>query len=97
MGIREDILADIASLNAKLAILNGIDEDTFNFNTVAQISFANGQKIFLLKVGEERWQNIKTNIQKELNTWIFESTQGNLGYFEVYIMTAGEVPFYASA
>lgn len=95
MGYRETLQAEIAEANRKLAILDSIPEDTFNFNTVILISGPNF-KGYWVKTGEESWRNLKTNNQKDLASLLFEHVEAHIGYFEVYVLTPGASPIYVN-
>ncbi len=101
MSLVTDIQDQIAALQAKLALLQSIAEDTFNLGTIAQFSPASGQKVFYLKTAEETWAKISvtgpSSGGKPLREWIVDFKESPIGYFEVYMMTAAAVPFYASA
>ena len=103
MGILQDLQAQKADIEAKIAILQGVDEDTFNLHTVAQFSAASGSKWFYLKIGDEQWLRLTVISSsqgantRQLREWIYEAKTSDVGYFEVYMMSPAANPFYASA
>ncbi len=96
MSQKSEIEAQIAELQAQLAILNGIPEDTFYFNTVVVFASSSG-KWYYVKIGEELWRNLITGVEKDLASWVFDATQSNIGYFEAYALIAQPSPWYASS
>lgn len=99
MSLRDDLLAEQAEVNRKLAILNSAPSDTYNLGTV--VVFASGaggvNKWHYVKVNEETWKDFQSNGTKSLAEWILFITDLNVGYFEVYVLTVAPAPIYASA
>lgn len=94
--LRQEIINQIAALQNKLAVLNSVPEDLFNFGTV--VVFASpGHKWWRVKTEEETWKDFSTNEEKSLSEWVLEAKQSNIGYFEVYELKVQPAPFYASA
>jgi hypothetical protein len=96
MPSKAELQAQITLLQAQLAQLNSIPEDTFPFGTIAIISYGPGGvgKYYRVKVEEETWKNLVNSDEKSLSEWIVEAIDSNIGYFEVYVAVAEEVPFY---
>lgn len=97
MTLRQNLEAQVIEAQRQLAILDNIDEDIFNFGTVAVFSAPSHPRWYYVKVAEESWKSFTNGTQKALADWIFEAEESNVGYFEVYMMTAAPDPFYASS
>lgn len=97
MRLREQVQNKIERLEQQLAILNRIPEDTFTFNTVVKLAYAERAPVFWTKVGEERWIRLSATPKiLDLTTLIYEAIESREGYFEVYILEPQETPIYAS-
>lgn len=98
MSLRTDLISQIADLQAKLAILNGVAEDTFSFGTVMVFAAGLGgaTKWYYHKTQEETWVS-DLGEEKDLASWILVARESNIGYFEVYELRVQPTPFYASA
>jgi hypothetical protein len=98
MTLRQDIIDQIAALQAQLSILNTAPPDTYNFGTVVVFA-STGHKWYYAKTAEETWLQLNGTsvIEKSLSEWILEAKQSGIGYFEVYIMTVAPTPIYASS
>ena len=98
MTIKEDIQTNIAKLQAELALLNSVAEDTFSFGTV--VVFSSGStKWHYVKVAEEAWKPMGSSSvpERSLAEWVLNAVQANIGYFEVYVLTVAATPFFASS
>ncbi len=94
---KQKLQEEIAEKQALLALYSTFPEDTYNLNTVAVFSNALG-KWFYLKIAEETWKPmVGTATPQSLADWIFEARTASDAYFEVYILTPGNQPIYASA
>lgn len=97
MGVKQDLEAEDAIIHQKLAIINGMPEDTYPFGTVAQFSYVNGQKDFFIKVAEESWKSVATTNLRPLSDWIYLARYAvSFVHFEVYLMFPDETPIYAT-
>lgn len=96
MSKRTEIQAQITNLQAQLAVLNSVPEDTFHFGDVA-IFASNTAKWHYIKVDEEAWRPINGGAERPLSEWILNNKDANIGYFEVYIMKPQASPIWASA
>ncbi len=97
MALRDDLEAQIASLEARLAILNGAPEDTYNFGTVVVFSSANSRWHYV-KDNEESWRDMTNGgPTKPLSEWILEARESPVGYFEVYVLSVANTPIYAAS
>jgi hypothetical protein len=98
MTLRDDLNAELAEVQRKLAIVNRVPDDTYSFGTIAVFADTHAQKWHYLKTGEESWKNMQNNAAtKPLVDWVFESAQSGVGYFEVYILTVAAVPIFTSS
>jgi len=98
MPLREELQARLAETQRQINLLNGFPDDAFNFGTViVMASGPNGMvKRYFVKVDEETWTDIKTNMQASLAVFIMQAIESPTGYFEIYKMTVGATPIYAS-
>lgn len=95
---KSELEEEIAALEAQLAILNSVNEDTFNIGTVMVFSMATPvAHWYYAKTAEETWLDVKNGGEQPLANWILDTVEANVGYFEVYEMRAQPTPFYASA
>lgn len=97
MGLKETIQTEILELQDRLAILNGVSEDTFFFGTIMVFQSATGAKWHYVKTAEETWRKMSSGEQKPLADWILETRESGIGDFEVYQMSVAAIPFYATA
>lgn len=99
MTIRDEVVAGIAKLQARLAVIDRINEDTFTFGTVVVFSAATGSKWYYIKTGEELWLDMQNDIrgEQQLIEWILGAIDSEIGYFEVYVLDTRATPFFASA
>ncbi len=98
MSLRDNLLAQRAEIDRKLAIIDRVGEDTFPIGTIVIFSSAN-EKVHFLKTGEEAWRYMTSSVgtTKQLRDWILDWEDSPVGYFEVYRYTPADTPFYASA
>jgi hypothetical protein len=94
---RAEIIAEIAELQAQLVILDSVSADAFPFGTIVVFDYGGGNKNYRVKTGEETWKHMSTATERSLAEWILDSKDNSSTYFEVYVMTAATIPFYASA
>lgn len=99
MTLRDELIAERNRIDQKLAILDRVGEDTFNIGAIALFASSAGDKWYYLKEAEEAWRflNGQTQGAKQLRSWILEAEEANIGYFEVYLLSPANTPFYASA
>ncbi len=91
-----ELQAQVAALQLKINVLQSVGEDTFPLNTVALLSSATS-KWFYRKTAEESWLDLNSGKIKQLREWILEAKESPQGYFEVYILTVPNTPYYASS
>lgn len=97
MSLVTEIQAQIAALQAKLAILQSVEEDTFPIGTIALFAAnAGNTKWYYRKVAEETWAKVVGTGEKPLREWVYEAKTLPMGYFEVFILQVPVTPFYAS-
>ena len=94
---KDDIQKKINSLQAELAILSRVPDDTFSFGTVALFSASSGAKWYYVKTDEESWRSFQRSQTETLEYWIDEAINSAVGYFEVYIMTPANKPIFTSS
>ena len=96
-----ELQAQIAELQALAALYNTFPPDIYNLGTVALFTANNNAtKWYYEKVGEEQWRRLASGGDTEfkpLADWIYVAKTTTSTYFEVYIMTPGNAPIYASA
>lgn len=106
MTLREDIVADIASLQAKLHVLDIAPVDTYPVGTIARFASNNNlTQWHIIKQADESWcyltissaNNSSTNLSMSLAGWILHFSSQNLSYFELYILATGATPVYTSS
>lgn len=96
MTLKSDIQAQIAALQAQLAILNGAPNDTYNLGTIARFAAnSNTTHFHYKKTAVETWTDMSSGVQQDLASWILNATQSNIGYFEVYILSPAASPIYS--
>ncbi len=94
---RQEIIDEIAELQALLARYDAVPEDNFNFGTIIRIAAnQNLTKWHLLKVAEDTWKYLGGQAEKSLQEWILQAIDQNLGYFEVYVLEAQENPIFVN-
>lgn len=97
---RQELQQAIDQLNAQLTILNSVPTDSFPVGTVVVFSSNNNTRHWhYRKLVNELWTPMAYNSKKELplEEWILQAKQTDIGYFEVYVLTVAETPFYASS
>lgn len=97
---RQELQQAIDQLNAQLTILNSVPTDSFPVGTVVVFSSDNNTRHwYYRKLNNELWTTMlfKSKEEKPLEEWILQTTQSDIGYFEVYVLTVAETPFYASS
>ena len=98
MTLRNDLLAEKAEIDRKLAILNRSPSDIFPIGTIAVFTSNSGHRWHYRKTAEETWVEMQGNFsENDLASWILISEESNVGYFEVYIMTAAATPVYTTS
>lgn len=98
-SLKADLQAQIAVLQSRLAVVNRIPDDTFNFGTVTVFaSGAQGKiKWYYAKVAEETWKSLQDGTEKSISQWVSDAVAANIGYFEVYELRAQPLPWFASS
>ncbi len=93
---KQELQELIADAQEKLDLFDTFPNDNYPVSTVALFSGSTGAKWFYLKLPSELWKPLSgTDAPKLLEEWIYDSKI--LGFdFEVYILTPGNNPIYAT-
>lgn len=100
MTRKQELLDQIAELQAEVTILNTAPSDTYPFGTVVRfVANSNTTKWHYLKTSEETWLSLEggSGDSKSLSEWILVAVESGIGYFEVYLLTVAGSPFYSHA
>lgn len=100
MSTLTDLQAQLADIQAKIALFSTFPEDTYNFGTLVLFASQNNTKhTYYRKNAEESWKPLKgTDPAQPLAEWLYKfKTEQPDEYFEVYVMSPGNLPIYASA
>jgi hypothetical protein len=90
----QELEAEKAAIEAKIAILESVPEDLFHFGTVVLFAATGGVKWYVVKTGEELWSKLSGGAEQDLASWVLEAVESNIGYFELYELKVEETPFY---
>lgn len=98
MTKKQDLLDQIAELQAEVNILNTAPSDTYPLGTVVRfVANSNTIKWHYIKTSEETWLSMESSISKSLSEWILDAVDSSIGYFEVYLLPVADTPFYSHA
>ena len=96
---RSEIQKKIQEYQDALARYDSVPEDRFHFGTILQFVTRSGQTWYIIKTGEEAWNNLKVGsgvASQTLAEFILTAIQANTGPFEVYEFRPQPQPFFAS-
>jgi hypothetical protein len=102
MSRKTEIQSEIASLQAKLNILNRVGDDTFNLGTVLVFAAKNNTvHWYIRKTNIDTWISMTTAnptpiLSKDLFSFISDALESDIGYFEVYELRVQPNPFFTS-
>jgi hypothetical protein len=97
---KQDLQNQIAALQAELVVVNRVPDDTFNLGTVVRfVANSNTVKWHYIKTGIELWKPLESSDSDgPLVSAVIRAIELlGTAYFEVYVLTPANTPWFTSS